>query len=125
MKDFLRSIGKYRNTSLFFILMLLISTNLVSCANYASPQNLDELVIHMNKDDVLKKMNFSGISRGSILTESGKVVEVREYQIFQPFVGTHAYWLYFSDGKLAKWGQAGDWADAQKFVYDVNFNTSK
>jgi hypothetical protein len=32
------------------------------------------------------------------------------------------YWLYFSDGVLARWGEAGDWEKEPERIYRFNFD---
>ena len=40
----------------------------------------------------------------------------------KPGFDIQTYWLYFCDGKLVQWGRAGDCEEAQRVIYDVNFN---
>ena len=97
----------------------------------------------------MKKMDVPGVARGSIINKFGQVVEIREYKVdagkspdqkkreIALTIGTFGlgspifleggdiidtYWLYFCDGRLVQWGKAGDWTEAQKQVYDINFN---
>ena len=93
-------------------------------------------------------MKSPGVARGSITNKFGQIIEVREYTVdigkngrqrtqeILITIGTfglaspifftageiNTYWLYFCDGKLVQWGRAGDWAEAQKMIYDINFN---
>ena len=94
-------------------------------------------------------MDVPGVARGSIINKFGQVVEIREYKVdagkspdqkkreIALTIGTFGlgspifleggdiidtYWLYFCDGRLVQWGKAGDWTEAQKQVYDINFN---
>ena len=104
----------------------------------------------MKKEDVMKKMGKKGAARGSMINKYGQVIEVREYQVDRGksdsqlgreltftvlTLGLGApvllaegeietYWLYFHDGQLVQWGKAGDWAEAERSIYDVNFNIS-
>lgn len=99
---------------------------------------------------MIKNMKCSGVARGSIINKYGQVIEVREYKVDAgksseqtgrevafavgtfglgaPIFFSHGdidtYWLYFCNGKLVQWGKAGDWAAAQKMVYDINFKMS-
>jgi hypothetical protein len=130
----------------FFTPLFLLS----SCARYASEKDFDQICLHMNKEDVVKTMSSKGVARGSIINKYGQVIEVREYILDKgknsdeiaaltclsiytlglatPLFFTHGdldtYWLYFCNGKLVQWGKAGDWAEAQKSVYDINFNVT-
>lgn len=131
------------------LLTSLISLCLTSCGRYSSLKSLDDISLLMSKEEVICKMP-NGYTRGSMLNKYGQVIEVREYQFATPkdcrdYVGitcatvltlgltaplyfasgpTDTYWLYFCDGKLVQWGRAGDWAEAQKMIYDINFNVS-
>ncbi len=104
----------------------------------------------MPKEEVIQRMRAPGVARGAILNKYGQTVEVREYKIQQPRTGAQVatqiaytaitlgfgaavlftggevdkYWLFFHNNKLVLWGQAGDWAQAEKKIYDINFNVS-
>lgn len=101
---------------------------LSSCGRYATEKDFDGIALYMNKQDVIEKMSANGIARGSIINKYGQQIEVREYEVkvFRPWIGTNvdSYWLYFCNGKLVQWGMAGDWAEAQRVVYDINFNST-
>ena len=106
----------------------LTTTLLCSCGHYVSEKKFDSLILGMNKTDVTQMMKGKGVTRGSLFTKDGQVVEVKEYQttsfiFFQGRV-TNTYWLYFCNGILIQWGRAGDWAEAQRIVYDINFKKS-
>jgi hypothetical protein len=122
-----------------------------ACTRYTSEKNLDAISLRMNKQEVINKMSSKGVARGSILNKFGQVIEVREYKVdagktgdqlgeeIAFTIGTfglgapifcrhgeiHTYWLYFCEGTLVQWGRSGDWAEAQKVIYDINFNVSK
>ncbi len=123
---------------------------LYGCARYAPVKNLDNIALLMSKEEVIKKLKGQGTARGSILNKFGQTIEVREYKMANRKTGEQVggevavtlltfglaapvffsqgevdtYWLYFCDGKLVQWGKAGDWAEAQKMVYDINFKMS-
>ncbi len=110
-------------------LIILVMAILSSCGRYASESKLDAISIRMKKEEVLEKMGGHGIARGSILNKYGQVIEIREYKTrdwltssWRDFENT--YWLYFCEGILVQWGRAGDWAETEKTVYDINFKTS-
>ncbi len=107
--------------------MLTAALFLTSCGRYASEKTLDGISLLMSKEEVLEKMRSTGVARGAIVNKHGQTIEVREYKMknwaavsWDDFSTT--YWLYFCDGTLVQWGRAGDWAEAQKMIYDVNFN---
>jgi len=128
----------------------ILSILLTGCARYASERNLDSITINMPKDDAIRKMKGKGVARGAVVNKFGQLIEVREYQVdrgksaadiagisictvctlglttplFFSEGQIDTYWLYFCDGRLAQWGRAGDWAEAQRMIYDINFNVS-
>jgi hypothetical protein len=134
----------------FFMISIASFVFLSSCHKYASEKNFDAISLHMGKEEVIRKMRSKGVARGSIMNKYGQIIEVREYRVDKgkdsvelagltcatictfglaaPLFFTageiDTYWLYFCDGMLVQWGKAGDWAQAQKMVYDINFNVS-
>lgn len=104
----------------------------------------------MTKQDAAQQMKAKGIARGAMINKFGQSIEVMEYHINQGKSGRQlgaelaltictlgllcpillsegeisTYWLYFCDGKLVQWGKAGDWAEAHKIIYDINFKTA-
>ena len=38
---------------------------------------------------------------------------------------TANFWAYFADEKLAQWGQAGDWSNESKRIYEVRFGVQE
>jgi hypothetical protein len=34
------------------------------------------------------------------------------------------YWLYFADGRLVQWGEAGDWRREADRIYEFRFGTA-
>lgn len=115
-------------------------------------RNFDVIAINMPKEEVVSRMDAPGVARGSMINKYGQVIEVREYKVDAGKSPTQksneigftivtlglgapifleggdiidTYWLYFCDGRLVQWGKAGDWAEAQKQVYDINFNIHK
>jgi hypothetical protein len=134
---------------LLFVFMLLIAAS--SCMRYGSVSNLETITINMTKEDVMKKMPKGGVARGAVVNKFGQKIEVREYQLDRgksggevagevaitlftfglgsPVLFSHGsietYWLYFYEGRLVQWGRAGDWAETERRIYDINFNMRK
>lgn len=111
---------------IIFLFALLTMTLLTTaCSRYASEKNLDGISIHMSKQEVINRMHGQGVARGAIINKHGQTIEVREYKVSDLWLPTtwelETYWLYFCDGRLVQWGKAGDWAEAQKVIYDINF----
>ena len=89
----------------------------------------------MTKQTVISRLGQPMAARGANQNEHGQIVEVLQYRLAVPNqdspgalvsksvltiitlgVGamaferkTQDYWLTFVDGRLARWGQAGDW----------------
>jgi len=69
-------------------------------------------------------------ARGSIRNKYGQVIEVWEYEkqkrdtrrgnIYTGLAPT-MYWLYFYDGRLVQWGEAGDWKAEADRIYEMRF----
>ncbi len=104
----------------------------------------------MDKSQVLNKLGSPSVVRGSIKNNYGQIIEVWEYRVDQgktsgQFGGElaltaltlglcapillsegeiNSYWLYFCDGRLVKWGQAGDWSREADVIQEVRFNAS-
>ena len=110
--------------SIHLTCLFLLIVFATSCAsNYVSPKDFDSLSLNMDKATAQAKMSAPGVARGAMINKYGQAIEVREYTITS-YPTEIIYWLYFCDGKLVRWGRAGDWAEAQKIVYDINFKTS-
>lgn len=104
----------------------------------------------MDKTQVMKKLGNPSVVRGSIKNNYEQIIEVWEYRVNKGKSGGQlgrelaltaltfglcapvllsegeidAYWLYFCDGKLVKWGQAGDWNREADIIQEVRFNSS-
>ena len=109
------------------LLMLTAALSLSSCSWYMQEKRLDNVSLFMSKEETTDRMSSSGIARGAMINKHGQSIEVLEYKLknwgstnWSDFENT--YWFYFCEGKLVQWGRAGDWAEAQKMIYDINFN---
>lgn len=118
-----------------------------SCTRYVSERSLDRIALNMPKAEVMHRMKNTGVARGAILNRYGQSIEIREYKVEKPKSGSQlgaelaltactfglfapillsngeidTYWLYFYNGRLVRWGQAGDWDEAERKIYDINF----
>jgi hypothetical protein len=89
--------------------------------------------------------------RGAVQNKFGQTVEVWEVQLSQPKTATEIagqvtvaaltfgltapvllvpasyknYWLYFVNGRLVQWGEAGDWRREADRIYEVRFGTAE
>jgi len=108
---------------LYFILILIF---LIGCATTGKLMNLR---LKMFKDDVISVMGNPTAVRGSMTNKYGQVIEVWEYALYRTgddaFYGIPTYyWLYFYDGNLVQWGQAGDWQREADRIYEMRFGRS-
>ena len=79
----------------------------------------------MTKEEVLKTVGDPELARGSIRNKYDQVIEVWEYyrlpDIWSSNTSKKTLWVYFCDGHLSQWGEAGDWkAEADK-IYEIRF----
>lgn len=118
----------------------------------ASTRNLSKISLDMTKEQVIEQMGQPTVVRGAIKNKFNQAVEVWEYKLSKAQAGkfwgnlgasvatfgiwapaavvSHEaditnYWLYFYDGKLVQWGQAGDWKREADRIYEVNFATGE
>ena len=118
---------------------------LTACAT--TTKKLSTISLGMSKEAVIKAMGSPAAVRGSMMNKYNQTIEVWEYRLKKPptvisttgkvafalatfgmslvIVGDDRanYWLFFSDGKLSRWGQAGDWAKESDKIYEMRFNS--
>lgn len=92
---------------------------------------LTTLSLGQDRQDVLRGLGNPDSVRGATILENGSKVQVDEYQLystsasaFNAVLGVfsltiswwspppgqgHIYWVQYNDGKLNRWGRAGDW----------------
>ena len=106
------------------VVFLLLPFLVLICA-CASTGELQKLRLDMTKNEVLNQMGKPDIARGAIRNKYSQVIEVWQYKLTtQPLWGaweTNDYWLYFCDGTLVQWGEAGDWNREADRIYEVRF----
>jgi len=125
---------------------------LCGCSSDSVPsQRLETISIGMTRQEVVARIGQPRVVRGSIQNKFGQVVEVYEYRFTMPVddgsgmkvskrvftvatVGLGAlvldgesreYWLYFYDGKLVQWGEAGDWTHEADRIYQFRFGADR
>ncbi len=86
-----------------------------------SAKKLTALQLEMTKAEVKQALGDPVAARGSIRNKFGQVIEVWEYVLDRGGQPDATYWLYFCDGKLAQWGEAGDWRKEADRIYEVRF----
>ena len=134
------------------ILFLLFIIIVFSGCMTTSTRKLREISLDLTKDEVVRRLGEPTAVRGAIKNKYNQNIEVWEYRlsksqagkfwgnlgisvltfgIFAPVVYKDSqsditnYWLYFYDGKLVKWGQAGDWKAEADRIYEINFSTGE
>lgn len=96
---------------------------LSSCVRSIHSDKLITVSIDMDKTQIIKKLGYPSIVRGAIKNNYGQIIEVWEYKIVPDiFSESDAYWLYFCDGNLVKWQQAGNWNFETIEIQNVRFN---
>jgi hypothetical protein len=127
------------------LLCILLALSMVGCATDSS--SLSEVSLGMTKQEVRDRLGSPTVARGALSNKYGQTVEVVEYKLAMPtdetvgsVVGKSAltvltlgmgavmfkgerrdFWLYFHDGKLVQWGQAGDWRKEADRIYEYRF----
>lgn len=95
-----------------------------------SESKLSYLSIGDKKSDVINRIGTPDVMRGARFLDDGKSLEVAEYRLYDssqwyenlllgplfltmswwiPKGHTQFYWIQYVDGKLDRWGHAGDW----------------
>jgi hypothetical protein len=95
----------------------------VACATTGKLMNLQ---LQQTKQEVQTAMGKPTAARGSMTNKYGQVIEVWEYALYKTgddaFYGNRTfYWLYFYNGKLVQWGEAGDWKREADRIYEIRF----
>ena len=95
-------------------------------AGCATTGKLMNLELQQSKQEVMTAMGKPTAARGSMTNKYGQVIEVWEYALYKTsddaFYGNPTfYWLYFYNGKLVQWGEAGDWKREADRIYEIRF----
>jgi hypothetical protein len=127
--------------------IVLLCLGLGGCAT-TSTRNLSKISLDMKKDEVIQRLGEPTVVRGAMKNKFNQTVEIWEYKLSKSQAGKFwgdlgisvatfgiwapvayqdnqnnitNYWLYFYDGKLTQWGQAGDWKKEADRIYEINF----
>jgi len=94
----------------------------------ATEDSLQRLHVGMTKQDVTAVMGNPSTVRGTIVNKYDQQIEVWEYVLYpapHPAYYTSKpptkYWVHFCNGKVAQWGEAGDWFRESDRVREVKF----
>lgn len=108
------------------ILLLPLFSLLFSCGTTSSV--LEDISLKMTKKEVKDELGSPDAVRGSIINKYKQTIEVWEYRLYRykgaiPGVSPYydLYWLYFADGILVQWGQAGDWQREADKIYEIRY----
>jgi hypothetical protein len=130
------------------LILGLILASAVGCAT--STSKTTQLHLGLSKSDVRAVLGAPDAARGAIRNKFNQVIEVFEYTLAAPSndnVGTltgkaaatvltlgvgaasfrgerKTFWLYFLGDELVQWGQAGDWDQERRLIYDIQFNSA-
>jgi hypothetical protein len=90
------------------------------CATTGQFINLE---LGMSKKEVLSTIGEPELARGSIRNNYDQLIEVWEYYRFVSnwSPDKKRMWVYFCDGKLSQWGEAGDWGREADRIYEIRF----
>lgn len=132
------------------IIALCFTSILCGCVKNINSSKLESISVDMDKAQIVNKIGNPSVVRGSIKNNYGQIIEVWEYRVNKGKSGEQlglelavtavtfgicapillsegevdAYWLYFCDGNLVKWGQAGDWSREADVIQEIRFNSS-
>ena len=106
-----------RNISFLSLLLIAI---LVGCATTGQFIRLE---LGMSKAQVIETIGEPDIARGSIHNKYDQVIDVWEYERFVSNWSPERkrMWVYFCDGHLAQWGEAGDWGQEADRIYEIRY----
>ncbi|MDY6837522.1 MAG: hypothetical protein SWH78_06080 [Thermodesulfobacteriota bacterium] len=90
----------------------------------STTRKLNDLTIGMTTTEVTALMGEPGIAREPMTNQYGQVIELWHYEMYNNRVDAYqAYFLYFYEDKLAKWGEANHLPRAK--VYEMKFESQR
>ncbi|MDY6951187.1 MAG: hypothetical protein SWE60_06730 [Thermodesulfobacteriota bacterium] len=100
--------GTCRMKPAFFtsIAVVTLCLSLIACS---TTRKLKDLSTGMTAAEVVSLLGEPGIAREPMTNQYGQVVELWHYEMYNNHVDAYqAYFLYFYEGKLARWAEATD-----------------
>jgi starvation-inducible outer membrane lipoprotein len=96
------------------MLFLVILSIFILSGCVTSTRRLNSISLGMSKQEIIKELGQPAAFRGAFKDESGKNLEAYEYVLCKPSADKIICWdtsylLWFSDGKLTRWGEVNDW----------------
>ena len=100
--------------------LLLSLFGIVGCA---TTSGFIKLELGMSKKQVIDAIGNPDVARGSVQNKYGQLIEVWEYDrlVSNWSWEKKTMWVYFCDGHLSQWGEAGDWAREADRIYEIRF----
>jgi hypothetical protein len=90
---------------------------LVACAAARKLRKLDQ---GMTPSEVISVLGEPEIAREPMTNKHGQIMELWHYELYNNHIDAEeAYFLYFYEGKLVKWGKATDWP--RERIYKMKF----
>ena len=130
-------------------LCIVLLALLPACVRPIKRQKLMKISLGMTREQITRKLGHPKMLRGSIINAIGQVIEVFEYDVdtgksssqiasevgygfLAAFLGIwiisgnsnkhiQPFWFYFYDGRLVKWGGAGDWQNETHIIHEMRF----
>jgi hypothetical protein len=87
-----------------------------------SANKLSTLKLDMPQAEVRKTMGEPTAVRTAIRNKHGQTIEVWEYVCDRGSAPDATYWLYFYQGKLVEWNEAGDWRKEAERINERDFS---
>ena len=91
---------------------------LPSCMHQISKDNLSKLSIGMTKEQVISCLGKPYVTRCALTDAESNVLEMWEYQVFQPWQGAVSYVVGFKNNKLKLYGQPKDFEQSADHVQE-------
>jgi len=99
------------------IAAIALCLSLVACS---TTRKLNDLSTGMTTTEVVSLMGKPGIAREPMTNQYGQVIELWHYEMYNNHVDAYqAYFLYFYEDRLARWGEATDLP--REKVYKMKF----
>jgi len=92
----------------------------------ATVGKLTMLNLKMTKREVISAIGEPTVARRSIVNKYDQTIDIWEYALYESsadvlYKRPAFYWLYFCDGNLVQWGEAGDWEKEADRIYEMRF----
>lgn len=105
------------------ISLILVFAGFIALIGCATTGQFIKLELGMTKSQVIATIGEPEIARGSIRNKYDQLIEVWEYYRFVSNFSPDKkrMWVYFCDGHLAQYGEAGDWSREADQIYEIRY----